>query len=240
MSLFKIIDAVPDPANSRFVVGLVAASSAVTVWLAYRAGSDAVLVGLAAVVLSAAGAFAWSRSIAGRLHGAVAGIVNSALLVIPFVVTGALMGQTGAGAFPAALAFLLALVVHSTRDIEHLVQKHNEIDSASAGSSWTAKAADDTEFWTHPTLRVYGMNRRLAFVSLILFLFGVISLWPWLGKLYDGGYFWILILGVLAPILYFWGRLKQPRGENPVSALIRFNRLLPYISLILLIAFALG
>jgi hypothetical protein len=103
-----------------------------------------------------------------------------------------------------------------------------------------SRIAEAAEVWAHPMLRVHGVNRRLAIVSTMLFLFGVVSLWPWLGKLYDGGYFWILVLGVLAPILFFWGRLRQPRGESPITALARFNRLLPYLAVVLLLALAIG
>lgn len=82
--------------------------------------------------------------------------------------------------------------------------------------------------------------RTLSWVSIILFFFGVVTLWPWLGKLYSDVYFWILIFGVLVPQLYFWGRVRQPHAEHPMLALIRFNRLLPYIGIILLIAIVLG
>ncbi len=68
----------------------------------------------------------------------------------------------------------------------------------------------------------------------------MITLWPWLGKIYGVGYFWILILGVLSPLLYLWGRMKQPGADTPLPALNRFNRLLPYIGLILLVAILIG
>ena len=47
-------------------------------------------------------------------------------------------------------------------------------------------------------------------------------------------------VGVLVPVLYLWGRLRQPRRQNSYLALLRFNRLIPYFGLVLLVAIALG
>jgi hypothetical protein len=137
----------------------------------------------------------------------------------PFMVTAVALGQPRCGGFPAALAVLFSSVAFATRDLE-LRLRADSADGRPAAH------------------RFY--HRTLAVVSTLLFFFGVVTLWPWLGKLYGDRYFWILIVGVLAPLLFFWGRLRQPRGENPTNALIRFNRLLPYIGLILLLAIMLG
>jgi hypothetical protein len=146
-------------------------------------------------------------------------VLSPLVMGAPFVVTAIALGRPGSGGFPAALAILFGSVAFATRDLEMRLV---------AESAEENPAADRFYRWT------------LAAVSTLLFFFGVVTLWPWLGKLYGDRYFWILLLGVLAPLLFFWGRLRQPRGENPMNALIRFNRLLPYIGLILLLAIVLG
>jgi hypothetical protein len=137
----------------------------------------------------------------------------------PFMVTAVAMGRPQCGGFPAALAVLFSAVAFSTRDLEaRLLATSCEQDPAS-----------------HPSY-----HRTLAVVSTILFFFGVVALWPWLGKLYGDRYLWVLVVGLLAPLLFFWGRLRQPRGEHPLNALIRFNRLVPYIGIVLLLAIVVG
>jgi hypothetical protein len=137
----------------------------------------------------------------------------------PFMVTAVAMGQPQCGGFPAVLAILFSAVAFSTRDLEtRLLADSFEQDPAS-----------------HPSY-----HRTLAVVSTILFFFGVAALWPWLGKLYGDRYLWVLVVGLLAPLLFFWGRLRQPRGEHPMNALIRFNRLVPYIGVVLLLAIVVG
>jgi hypothetical protein len=137
----------------------------------------------------------------------------------PFMVTAVAMGRPQCGGFPAALAVLFSAVAFSTRDLEtRLLADPCEQDPAS-----------------HPAY-----HRTLAVVSTILFFFGVVALWPWLGKLYGDRYLWVLVVGLLAPLLFFWGRLRQPRGEHPLNALLRFNRLVPYIGIVLLLAFVVG
>ena len=130
------------------------------------------------------------------------------LLGLIFLDTAVLMGKPGAGGYPAVFAFFLALVGLITRRLEARFR--------------TGLAAPDKTL-LHPVHRP-----ALAGLSTLFFFFGVITLWPWLGKLYGAGYLWVLILGVLAPLLYLWGRLKQPHTESPLPALTRFNRLLPY------------
>jgi hypothetical protein len=149
---------------------------------------------------------------------------SAAIWLFPLLISssivgvGALMGTTGAVAFPALFALFLGLILQTLRDLESRV---------------TALCTEDAV--VHKL-----MHRRLSWVSVIFFIFGVISLWPWLGKLYGMMYLWILIIGVLFPVMTLWGRLRQPHRDNVLTALARFNRVLPYASLILLLAFVLG
>jgi hypothetical protein len=131
-----------------------------------------------------------------------------------------LAGDLTAGGFPAALAFLLSVVLHATRRME-------------------VGTEAPTDPSNHP--EVHRIHRHtLAKISIIFFLFGVICLWPWLGKIYGNGYFWITVAGVLVPIMLYWGRLRQPRSETSYEALIRFNRLAPYLVLMLAVALIVG
>lgn len=131
-----------------------------------------------------------------------------------------LFGHPGRGGFPAMLVLLLSAVILTTRRIE---------------ADLAGTESDDLDLVLQTR-----HHRTLNLVSAGLFLFGVMSLWPWLGMLYGSGYLWILILGVLAPMLYVWGKLRQPHDESAVVALLRFNRLVPYLGFVLLLAIAVG
>lgn len=133
------------------------------------------------------------------------------------LLTAAILGKPTVGGFPAALALLYAVVLSMTRQIEQ--------------GTAVPETADD-----HPP--VHHVHRlALARISIVFFVFGVVSLWPWLGKLYGAGYFWVLLIGVLLPATLYWGRLRQPRDESSYEALVRFNRLSPYLGGMLLLAF---
>jgi hypothetical protein len=140
-------------------------------------------------------------------------------LASPFLVTAIVMGRPQCAGFPSVLTILFAAVVFSTRNLEARLR----VDSSERDPA------------AHPAY-----YRTLAAVSTLLFFFGVVSLWPWLGKLYGDGYLWILVIGLLAPLFFVWGRLRQPRGAHPLHALMRFNRLVPYIGMVLLLAIAVG
>jgi hypothetical protein len=134
--------------------------------------------------------------------------------------TAAILGQLAAGGFPAVLAIFLSLVLHATRRIEQELTVPSSTDD-------------------HP--EVHRIHRgTLARISVVFFLFGVVCLWPWLGKMYGNGYFWIMALGVLVPIMLYWGRLRQPRSETSYEALVRFNRLAPYLAMVLGVALIVG
>ena len=147
-------------------------------------------------------------------------IVAALLFGLLFIDTAILLGHAAYGGFPAAMAALLCFIVHATREIERRTQ-------VPAGSD-----ADPHVHIIH--------HKALAWISVAFFLFGVVSFWPWLGKVYNLAYFWVMGVGVLVPVLYLWGRLRQPRRQNSYLALLRFNRLIPYFGLVLLVAIALG
>lgn len=155
-----------------------------------------------------------------RVRASLEAIFLPLLLGLAVFGTAALMGQTAIGGYPSVLALLLSTIVIVTRAIERKIQ---------------------TE---HSENRVQSLHTRyhglLNIVSTVLFLFGVVTLWPWLGEDYGNVYLWILIVGVLAPMLYVWGRLRQPRDDNPLLALSRFNRLVPYLAFVLLLAIVVG
>jgi hypothetical protein len=140
------------------------------------------------------------------------------LLSASILGVGAFMGTLGAAAFPAVFGLFLGLILQSLRELERRI---------------TTSVTEDAA--THKLV-----HRRLSWVSVIFFVFGVISLWPWLGRLFGTAYLWILIIGVLFPVMTLWGRLRQPRRDNMLTALVRFNRVLPYASLVLMLAFVLG
>ncbi|MBI5059166.1 hypothetical protein HZB60_05205 [candidate division KSB1 bacterium] len=132
----------------------------------------------------------------------------------------AIMGELTAGGFPAALAIFLSFVLHATHRIEA------DLDAP----------ADPSD---HP--EVHRIHRgTLARISIVFFLFGVICLWPWLGRIYSNAYFGVMVGGVLVPIMLYWGRLRQPRAETSYEALVRFNRLAPYLAFVLIVALIIG
>ncbi|HEY3294334.1 MAG TPA: hypothetical protein VGL38_02750 [bacterium] len=225
MTLYSILDSIPNPWNWRFLAIAVAVSVLAVIAACVRAAADSTVAGVVVLVLSAATVIGGQKFAGPALHSLAASrfvrlCVAPLLLGLPPLVAAILMGRPGAGGYPAVLAVLLGLVVLTTRDIEHRAM---------------AESGGREDFPVHT---VY--HRTLAWVSTVFFFFGVTTLWPWLGQIYDGGYFWILVLGVLMPVLYLWGRLRQPRGQNSLEALIRFNRTLPYLGIILLIAILIG
>jgi hypothetical protein len=224
MNLYSPLDAFPDPWNSRFLTILVAASAATTITLCVRAGSDAVVPGFAALVLSVVVVFLSPRFLQRRSGTPFPTVLKLGfaplMLALPFIFTAVLMGDMGAGGYPAAITVFYALVVISTRELELRAR---------------ARMGKETGLPVH---NIY--HRPLTWISTIFFFFGVLTLWPWLGQIYGTGYLWILVIGVLTPVLFFWNRLRQPRKHDSMDALIRFNRLVPYIGLILLVAFLVG
>ena len=137
-----------------------------------------------------------------------------------FTSVAGVLGNPVIGIFPGVIAALLVLVLRVTLEIEReIVSVHGTKD-------------DET---------IYHMyRRRLAWTAGAFFMFGVVSFWPWLGGIYGNAYFWLLILGVILPLVFFWGRLRQPRSEGAQTALIRFNRIAPFIAFVLLLAFVIG
>jgi hypothetical protein len=133
-----------------------------------------------------------------------------------FMFSAAALGDVAAGAFPAIVGALFVAVVRATFDIEedffenHADKKHFEVE--------------------------HHYRTRLALTAVIFFLFGTVSLWPWLGEMYGSGYFYLLLFGVLIPLAFFWGRIRQPKMEGARTALIRFNRIAPILGLIYILA----
>jgi len=146
-------------------------------------------------------------------------IIGGVLLSSPFLLTAVMLSDFRTGLFPAVLMAMLSWVSLWIRDLEVTISKRTP----------------DADMRIH---LIYG--KTLAWISTLLFIFGVISLWPWLGELYGQRYFWILVIGVLSPILFFWGRLRQPRTDDSKTALHRLCRILPYTGVILLLAFLFG
>jgi len=147
-------------------------------------------------------------------------LIAPVLIGLLFLNAASLLGHTSSGGFPAAFGVLLTFILLATRELE-----------------LRTPLPEDANVDPH----VHILHRKaLAWISIVFFVFGVISFWPWLGKLYGDAYFWTLIAVVLAPLLYLWGRLRQPRHQNSLTALHRFNRLVPYLGLGLLLAIALG
>jgi len=224
MNPYTILDSIPNPWNWRFLLVAVAGSVVATTVAGMRAASPAAIPGLATlvvvVVLVIAGR-SLLKSQSSLVENRVLRLAIAPLLLgLPPLAAAIAMGNPGAGGYPAALAVLLGLVMFTTRDLEHRALED------SRGSE---------EFPVHSIYR-----GTLAWVSTVFFFFGVASIWPWLGQIYGGGYFWILVVGVLMPTLFLWGRLRQPRSANSLEALVRFNRVLPYVGLILLIAILVG
>ena len=127
-----------------------------------------------------------------------------------------IVGHPEKGAFPAAIAMLFVSVLRFTLDIEEDVFENH---------------ADQNGLEVHHHYR-----SRLAVAAIIFFLFGTVSLWPWLGTIYGQGYFWLLLCGVLLPLVFFWGRIRQPKMEGARTALIRFNRVAPVLGFIHILA----
>lgn len=120
------------------------------------------------------------------------------------------------GAFPAIIGILFVAVLRATLDIEEdVLENHADSD----------KLAVEHHY-----------RHRLAVTAVIFFLFGTVSLWPWLGEIYGKGYFWIMLFGVLLPLAFFWGRIRQPKLEGARTALIRFNRIAPVLGLFHIVA----
>jgi hypothetical protein len=259
-----------DPWTSRFLLWLLPALAVATAMVCYRQSEAPWVSALPAILSAGLGALAFRKLTAAAPEGvkpplplivaalgiAVVGLVlfgrDSGLYgwlvtVLPFALfmgvtrasyrwkhfvfyplmlgcvplaTAALMGTPATGGFPAALAMLFTLVLNLTREIE--VETETPEDGVD-----------------HPP--VHFVHRlRLARISMVFFIFGVVSLWPWLGKIYGHAYFWVLVAGVLLPTTMYWGRLRQPRMESSYEALVRFNRLSPYLGGVLLLALALA
>ncbi|MCC6477086.1 hypothetical protein IT157_08520 [bacterium] len=130
--------------------------------------------------------------------------------------TSSIVGRPELGAFPAAIAVLFVSVLRFTLDIEEDVFENH------AGQ-------DGLEVQHH-------YRSRPAVAAIIFFLFGTVSLWPWLGTIYGQGYFWVMLCGVLFPLVFFWGRIRQPNMEGAHTALIRFNRVAPILGFIHILA----
>ena len=137
-----------------------------------------------------------------------------------FMFSAAALGNVEAGAFPAIIGALFVAVVRATLDIEedffenHADKKHFEVENH--------------------------YRNRLAVTAVIFFLFGTISLWPWLGEIYSPAYFYLLLFGVLIPLAFFWGRIRQPKIEGAKNALICFNRIAPILGIIYIVALAIS
>ncbi|MCB9357197.1 MAG: hypothetical protein H6506_01410 [Calditrichaeota bacterium] len=126
------------------------------------------------------------------------------------------LGQSAKGAFPAVIAALFLSVLRATLDIEEdVLENHGDTDSLVVEEHY---------------------RKRLAITAAIFFLFGTVSLWPWLGEVYSQTYFFIMLFGVLLPLAYFWGRIRQPKMEGARAALTRFNRIAPLLGIFHLVA----
>lgn len=147
-------------------------------------------------------------------------VLTPVLCASVFWGSGGLLGDPLVGVFPAVIVLLMAFVIQIAQITE------TEIRS-------TYTEIDEEEIF-------HRYRKRFAWTASIFFLFGVVSFWPWLGMIYNDAYFWLLIFGVILPMVFFWGRLRQPRAEGPYVALLRFNRVSPLLAGILLIAFAIG
>jgi hypothetical protein len=237
MKMLDKLSVVPDPWNRMFLMFWNLAAVAVTVDLGWKSGATTLwpaglvlIAAIAAVMLAvprhrsrndsstAPEAISEQRHLRERKSW-IPAIAAPLLLAAPFVLTAVAIGTPGCSGFPAAMTAMLSGVAFAMRGLE--------------GRLRADSAADD------PSAKRYYV-RTLSWMSTLLFFFGVVTLWPWLGKIYGNIYFWILVVGVLSPQLYFWGKVRQPHAEHPMDALIRFNRLLPYIAVILLVAIFLG
>ncbi|MCL4304526.1 hypothetical protein KJZ99_01280 [bacterium] len=133
-----------------------------------------------------------------------------------FMFVSASLGVERLGAFPAVIAVLFIAVLRATIDIEEeVIRTYSDVDVVAVEDHY---------------------RHRLTITAVIFFLFGTVSLWPWLGEVYGQAYFWILLLGVLLPLAFFWGRIRQPKLEGARVALTRFNRIAPLLGLFHIIA----
>jgi hypothetical protein len=157
----------------------------------------------------------------GGRKSRLAGLILSPMLCgSVFIGTAGALGNPLVGLFPGVISLLFMLVIRVTLDLESEISTHHN-------------DADDAEIFHH-------FRHRLAWTAIAFFFFGVVSFWPWLGMTYSHAYFWILVLGVILPLVFFWGRLRQPRSEGAQVALLRFNRISPVIAFVLIFAFAIG
>jgi len=268
MNLLRIVDGLPDLWNRTFGGILIVLAVISTALMCLRDGNGSWALAAMALVAVVFAYVAWYRlaattrsaggyallalSIVLVVAGAVLGEVTplgwivllalltliavcgslrfgphiTGLLIEPLLVSGAFigaaafMGHPARGAFLAAFAFMLGVSAGVSRDVERRVSASEERN-------------DTPPFQT-------AHRGALGFVSTVLFVFGVVALWPWLAQTHGLTYLWMLIIGVYAPMLYFWGRLRQPNRSAAVAALRRFNHVLPYLGLILLLAFVIG
>jgi hypothetical protein len=225
MNPLEILDRVPNPWNARFLALIVTATVVATIVASTRTDGDNLVFGGIALAICLIAIWGWQRfgksAQASLVASRPARLVAAPLLVgVPPMLTAVLMGNPGAGGYPASLSVLFGFVILATRDLEQRAR---------------ADSGDDDE---HPVHLLY--RSFLALISTVFFFFGVLTLWPWLGKLYGMGYFWVLVLGVLSPTIYLWNKLRQPRHHSSMTALVRFNRVVPYVGLILAIAILIG
>lgn len=219
MKLLSVFDRFPDLHDRKTLWIVAAISVVITARLCYVSGHHAIWPAIPALLLSVFIAWVWIRA-KSQLHPAWAVWGFMAVLALPFVLTSMFLGSPSTGGFPAVFALFFGFVIGQMRELQRRLQNRDDV-------------TDD--------LPVHALFRReLGWMSAVLFVFGVTTLWPWLGELYGDAYFWILIPGVLIPMLFFWGRLRQPRHEGSVTALYRFNRLLPYFGFLFLLAIAVG
>lgn len=219
MGILYVFDRLPSLRTTPVLLFATAASVAITLRLCLVAETGPLWLAFFALVISLLIAGGWTRW-KRQMRSGLQTLSLAVVLAIPFIVTGIVLGSPESGGFPAAFAFFFGLVLGAMHALEARIE-HCRPDSA------------DLPVHTH-------FHRELGWVSALLFVFGVVTLWPWLGEMYGNGYLWILIVGVLAPLLFFWGRLRQPKYESSLVALYRFNRVLPYLGLILLVAIAVG
>jgi len=219
MEILKIFDRLPELWKAWFLHLVMVSSTAIAGEKGIQAGAASPIPILPALILSLIVGFLWLR-VRDRVSPLTRVLGIAVVLSLPFILTGILMNRLGSIGFPAISALFFGLVLELTHRIELRVRAEN---------------SDVNDLPVHAIFRV-----MMNWISSVLFIFGVVSLWPWLGEIYGNGYLWVLILGVISPILFFWGRLRQPKQESSLVALYRFNRILPYIFLIMLIAFAVG
>lgn len=194
--------------------GLIAAALIISIMGLVLFGRDAGLLGWIATILPFVLLLLISKS-SERVRSLI--LYPLMWCCLPLAVA-SMMNVPRGGGFPAAIAFLFSLVMNMTRKIEEQTAAPQSVDE-------------------HPAIHLVH-RLPLARISMIFFVFGVVALWPWLGKVYNHLYFWILVAGVLLPTTLYWGRLRQPRDESSYEALVRFNRLSPYLAGVLLLAIA--